>query len=136
MKNNIFVVDTNILISAVLFKNSGIRKTFDNVIETGKIAASLETFSEFREILLRPKFDRYVSLESKLSVLKDFEEMLIFFEISESMQSCRDPKDNKFLELAISANATCIITGDKDLLVLHPFRGIPILYAVDFLLSF
>ncbi len=85
MKNNIFVVDTNILISAVLFKNSGIRKTFDNVIETGKIAASLETFSEFREVLLRPKFDRYVSLESKLSVLKDFEEMLIFFEISESM---------------------------------------------------
>ncbi len=136
MKNNIFVVDTNILISAVLFKNSGIRKTFDSVIETGKIAASLETFSEFREVLLRPKFDRYVSLESKLSVLKDFEEMLIFFEISESMQICRDPKDNKFLELAISANATCIITGDKDLLVLHPFRGIPILNAVDFLLSF
>ncbi len=47
--------------------------------------------------------------------------------IIEQITDCRDPKDNKFLELAINGNATCIITGDKDLLVLHPFRGISIL---------
>lgn len=46
---------------------------------------------------------------------------------------CRDPKDNKFLELAVASNASCIITGDKDLLILHPFRNIPILNAFDFL---
>jgi len=49
---------------------------------------------------------------------------------------CRDPKDNKFLELAVTANASCIITGDDDLLVLHPFRNIPILNASDFLNNF
>lgn len=53
-----------------------------------------------------------------------------------SITDCRDPKDNKYLELAISANASCIISADKDLLVLHPFRGIPILNAVDFIDNF
>lgn len=136
MKNNLFVFDTNILISAFLFKYSNIRKTFNHAIETGKIAASLETFDEFQEVLLRPKFDKYISVESRLSILKEFKEILIFFEIAEHIQVCRDPKDNKFLELAVSANASCIVSGDKDLLVLHPFRGIPILNAIDFLTSF
>ena len=61
----------------------------------------------------------------------------------EAITDCRDPKDNKFLELAVSANASCIITGDKDLLILNPclpnrqaFRSIPILNAVDFLNNF
>ncbi len=136
MKNKLFVFDTNILISAFLFKHSNIRKTFNHAIETGKIATSLNTFNEFQEVLLRPKFDKYVSLESRLSVIEEFKEVLIFFEIVESIQVCRDPKDNKFLELAVSANASCIITGDKDLLILHPFRGIPILNSVDFLTSY
>lgn len=39
---------------------------------------------------------------------------------------CRDPKDDKFLEVAVNGAATYIITGDNDLPVLHPFRGIPI----------
>lgn len=43
---------------------------------------------------------------------------------------------NKFLELAISESAECIITGDQDLLVLHPFREIPILTANEFLSSY
>jgi predicted nucleic acid-binding protein len=49
---------------------------------------------------------------------------------------CRDPKDNKFLELAISSGASCIISGDKDLLALNPFHDIPIMSAVDFLKVF
>jgi putative PIN family toxin of toxin-antitoxin system len=57
-------------------------------------------------------------------------------QVSVSINLCRDPKDNKFLELAIEAGAACTITGDKDLLVLHPFENIPILSAADFLKSF
>ena len=53
--------------------------------------------------------------------------------ITEKIDICREPKDNKFLELAISGNATHIITGDKDLLEFHPFRGIPILTPKQFL---
>ena len=47
--------------------------------------------------------------------------------------SAIDPKDNKFLELAISGGATGIISGDVDLLVLHPFRGIPIIAPKSFI---
>jgi predicted nucleic acid-binding protein len=46
---------------------------------------------------------------------------------------CRDPKDNKFLELAVDAQVDYLVSGDKDLLVLDPFRGIPVLSAQDFL---
>jgi uncharacterized protein len=133
MKNNIFVIDTNILISSSLFKNSSPRKAETKANETGKIATCIETYSEFFEVFLRPKFDKYISKQTRLKILMDFKQVAFFSEISEIITECRDPKDNKFLELAISANASCIITGDKDLLELHPFRGIPILNATDFL---
>ena len=66
----------------------------------------------------------------------EFKRLAFFGEISETITECRDPNDDKFLELAVSTNASCIVTGDKDLLVLHPFRGIPILNAADFFNNF
>jgi uncharacterized protein len=50
--------------------------------------------------------------------------------------ACRDPKDDMFLELALTANADCIISRDEDLLVLHPFENIPILNTSDFMRRF
>jgi len=136
MKNSFFVIDTNTLISAILFEYSNSTMAFDKVKRLGKIPASFETYNELCDVIVRPKFDRYVSLKIRLVILNEIKGLLIFQEISESIQFCRDPKDNKFLELAIAANASCIITGDKDLLVLHPFRNVPILNAVDFIDSF
>ena len=60
----------------------------------------------------------------------------LFINVSNSIKICRDPKDDKYLELAAASKASCIITGDKDLLVLHPFEGIPILTPFDFLNQF
>ena len=56
--------------------------------------------------------------------------------IKESIDICRDPKDNKFLELAVSGEADFIVSGDQDLLVLNPFRNIEIVTANDFLARF
>jgi uncharacterized protein len=136
MRNNLFVIDTNTLVSAFIFRYSNPRKAFEKAVKEGEVFASLKTYNEFSEVLLRPKFDKYISAEEKLLALKEFKELAIFSEISEAITECRDPKDDKFLELAVSANASCIITGDKDLLILNPFRGIPILNAVDFLNNF
>jgi putative PIN family toxin of toxin-antitoxin system len=47
--------------------------------------------------------------------------------------ACRDPKDDKFLELAVSGRATCLISGDPELLVLSPFQEIPIVTPQAFL---
>lgn len=136
MKNNIFILDTNTLISSSLFKYGAPRKAVTKANMIGKISASNETYNEFLETLLRPKFDRYLSREIRLEILLDFKKLATFSKITETITDCRDPKDNKFLELAVSANASCIITGDKDLLILHPFRGIPILNAGDFFNNF
>jgi predicted nucleic acid-binding protein len=54
-------------------------------------------------------------------------------DVKEVVTECRDPDDNRFLELAVSGKATHILTGDADLLALHPFRGVPILTPQDFL---
>ena len=54
-------------------------------------------------------------------------------EITETVAACRDPKDDQILELAISGNADCIVTGDDDLLTMNPFRGIAIIAPADFL---
>lgn len=56
-------------------------------------------------------------------------------EVNEQINECRDPKDNKYLELAVAGEVECIITGDEDLLVLNPFRGIKILTVQEFLES-
>jgi predicted nucleic acid-binding protein len=52
--------------------------------------------------------------------------------ISERIAACRDPKDDKFLELAVSGKAEVIVSGDGDLLDLNPFRGIPIVTPATF----
>jgi len=57
----------------------------------------------------------------------------LLVDIDVSITTCRDPKDNKFLELAVSSNAQMIISGDEDLLVLHPFQDIRILSPRQFL---
>lgn len=136
MKNNLFVFDTNTLISSSISKNSQPRRAETKANRVGRMISSVATFNEFSEVFLRPKFDKYISRETRLRIISDFERLTIFFEIKETFLDCRDPKDNKFLELAVAANASCIVSGDNDLLVLHPFRGIPIVNPVDFLNMF
>ena len=48
------------------------------------------------------------------------------------MRDCRDPDDDKFLELALASGSRAIVTGDQDLLVLDPWRGISIVKLADF----
>jgi putative PIN family toxin of toxin-antitoxin system len=60
----------------------------------------------------------------------------VFVPVTSALQVSRDPKDDMFLSLAVDAKASCIITGDRDLLVLHPFQNIAILSAFGFLSAF
>lgn len=132
----IFVFDTNSLISANLSPHSTNRKAYDKAREMGIAVYSDSTFTEFTETFSRPKFDKYISGEKRLQAITAFEKTGQPIRVSINIDICRDPKDNKFLELAVEAGAACIITGDKDLLVLHPFQNIQILSASDFLNHF
>ena len=84
-------------------------------------------------MLQRPKFERYVTTAEREEFLAAFVERSLFVESTEAVRACRDAKDDKFLELAVSGRASHIITGDDDLLVLHPFRSIAILTPTEFL---
>ena len=135
--NNCFVFDTNTLISAALIPKSTNRKALDKAISFGEFAISNKTMDELIEVLFRKKFDKYFHEENERWLILNMLEMNTKqFATDLFITDCRDPKDNKFLELAIAANASCIITGDKDLLILHPFRTIPILNAIDFINNF
>ena len=136
MKPSFFVFDTNALISAFLVRNSTSDKAFRRATSTGVLAISDASMSEFLEVLWRPKFDKYFTEDERIEVVVEVEKYVSPFSITEKITASHDPDDNMFLELAIASQATCIISGDPHLLTLHPFRGIPILSAADFLKVF
>ena len=127
------VLDTNIIISAALSKNSTPDKVVSYAIDNAILLISNDTFNELQEKLLSNKFDKYVQLETRKTFLKTLLEIFEMVIIEKRITACRDNKDNKFLELAVNGDANCIVTGDKDLLVLHPFETVEILTAADFL---
>lgn len=133
MMNRNFVFDTNVIVSAFLNQDSKEFEAFKYAKENGEIVISNEVFEEYRDVLFRKKFDKYLSGNKRANILNIVYREFKFITPTQSITACRDPKDNKFLELAVAANAACIITGDADLIELHPFRNIPILNAVDFL---
>ena len=128
-----FVLDTNVIVSAALFPESVPRRAFDKVIILGKPLISAASLDELHKVLKRERFDRYVSQESRNRFLATLVEEVVFADVQDLFQVCRDPKDDKFLQLAVAGQATCLITGDDDLLVLDPFRGIPIVTPRRFL---
>ena len=83
---------------------------------------------------MRPKFDRYVSQEDRQRFLTDYRNAALWIDVTRFITDCRDAKDNKFLEVAISANASCLISGDTDLLVMHPYETVWIMTPADFLI--
>lgn len=136
MSDPIFVFDTNVLVSAHLFNKSVPASAFFHGLRVGRVIRSSATLRELIEVLERPKLarmtnpadrDRFVSL-----CLAKFQQVTP----TETITDCRDPKDNKFLELAVAGGASAIITGDQDLLALHPFREIQILAPADFLAQY
>ncbi len=85
----------------------------------GLLIFSEDTFLEFELVLFRKKFDKYFSKEERLQIVEKLHDDAFFVPVTSNIRLCRDPKDDKFLDLAIDTDASCIITGDKDLLVLH-----------------
>lgn len=127
------VLDTNVIISAMLFEGSKPSKVFDIAIQYGGLLFSSSTLAELEDVLSRNKFDPYISREERKHFLFSFIVSSIPVEIKETISECRDPKDNKFLELAVCGNANFIISGDEHLLELNPFRNIQIITPDSFL---
>ena len=102
-------------------------------VARGRLLVSDNTIAELIEVLRRPKFDKYLSESRRLEFLSALVREAEVIDVVDAITDCRDPKDNKFLELAVSGKASHIVTGDSDLLVLHPFRDIAIVSPQSFL---
>jgi uncharacterized protein len=130
---NRYVFDTGVLVSAALFPNSVPRRAMQEALRRGLLLLSQATAEEIAEVLNRRKFDQYVSVPTRKRFLAALVREAVVVETDRSFVVCRDPKDDKFLELAVCGDASFLVTGDQDLLVLHPFQGIPILTPTQFL---
>ena len=129
------VIDTNVLISQAIKTDSPPAKAMDKAIAIANLLFSDETLAEFEEVFLRRKFDKYLSFAQRHSSFSYLQSLAVIVPIPSPIHACRDPRDDKFLEVAVHGRADAILTGDADLLALHPFQGIDILTPADFLQS-
>ena len=128
-----WVVDTNLLISRLLVPRGVAAQAVDHALSQGVLLVSDATLTELVEVLWRPKFDRYLTREDRERFLSLLAGVTRRVHITRQFEMCRDPRDNKFLDVAFSGQANALVTGDQDLLVLREFQGVPIVTAADFL---
>lgn len=130
------VFDTNVLVSALLFEHSTPAQAFFSAMTQGEFLISSSLVDEISRVVYRPKFDRYITDSQREDFLISLVQTGTLIEVTETINACRDPKDNMILELAVSGKAEVIVTGDSDLLVLHPFREIAIFNPQTFLVNY
>jgi len=128
-----FVIDTNTLVSSILIASSVPDRAVKLIRHSGIVLISVATIEELQKVMNRPKFDKYVDPEIRSEFIVQLIQQSELVEINESILACRDSKDDKFLEVAVNGKADYLITGDRDLLVLHPFRDIQIITPSAFL---
>lgn len=130
------VVDTGILVSA-LIRPKGTVGNVLHALRDGRFIAIYSTpmMLEVTDVLDRPKIQEKYHVQPEdiialINLVRLRGELVI---PKDTVTACRDPKDNKFLEAALAGEADAIVTGDDDLLVLHPFEGVDILRPTEFL---
>jgi len=127
------VFDTNALISYLMAWDSVPGQSFRKAAREATLLASQETLDELADVLLRRKFDPYASLGDRTRFLQVMATTVEFVSIVTVIRACRDPRDDKFLEVAVNGEADLIVTGDKDLLALNPFHKVAIITPAAYL---
>jgi len=127
------VIDTNVFVSAVVLPHFVPRQAVDKALHDDIVLLSESTMHELTEVLCRPKFDRYIRVEARALFLAQLASVAEFVPIIQLIRECRDPKDDKFLEVALNGRADVIVTGDEDLLAMNPWREIVIATPANYL---
>jgi putative PIN family toxin of toxin-antitoxin system len=135
------VFDTSTLVGAALKSGSKPHRALMLTLSSLTLCSCEQELAELTEVLNRGPFERYLTRCDRDGFLALIRERAGKFWIGEIFGAsldppCRDPKDNFILVLAVAADADLIVTSDQDLLVLNPWRGIPILTPAQFLAQF
>ena len=124
------VLDTNVILSAALAPRGTPALLVDRLLQYGQLVFSSVTFAEIESRLWRPKFDRYLSLERRKRLLHDLGASAHWVEVPAALVTqrfSRDESDDAFIHAAMAAASVRLITGDDDLLCLHPLGRMHIL---------
>jgi len=127
------VVDTNVFVSGLLRHSSVSGQAAAKARHNAVLLVSEATMTELADVLAVAKFDRYVSVEQRVSFIRLIWNIAEFVPIIHRVRECRDPKDDKFLEVALNGRSDLILTGDADLLALNPWREIAIVSPTEYL---
>lgn len=127
------VFDTSTMVSAALRVESTPALAYRKALASHEICTSPDTLHELADVLLRAKFDRYLARNERDAFLDLYRKATTSCDVREKVKACRDPKDDKFLALAVSCGAEVLVSSDHDLLDLHPFRNVVIVTPADFL---
>ncbi len=130
------VVDTNILVRALIKPNGTVGPVL-SLLRDGRyvLLYSEQLLEELVDLLARPRLRNKYPLSDE-TVEASLQLILLRGEKvcpQREIRLCRDPKDDKFLEVAAAGQAAIIVSGDEDLLILNPFEDIPIVPPRDFL---
>lgn len=126
------VLDTNVVLSGLLFPGSTPSRAMLKA-QAGIVLVSDATLLELVEVLGRTRFDRYIERSVRQRLVTEFANVCAKVQTDFPIRACRDPGDDKFLEVAVHGRADVIVTGDADLLALHPFRGNAIISPAEYL---
>ena len=132
------ILDTSTLVSAALRTGSVPAQVLLQALRTCEVCASVKTLDELAQVMDRKKFDRYLDRQSRRAFVSLMRRHVHLFTVQPADLTavdppCRDHGDDKFLALALASEADALVSSDDDLLVLHPWRGIPIMTPADFL---
>ena len=127
------VVDNSALVSRLLLPHSVPGRAVRKAVDEAQLLVSEATLTELADVLSRAKFDAYVTIEDRQEFFRLLGRIAELVPTTYTVRACRDPGDDKFLELAVNGSADLIVTGDQDLLALDPFREIPILTPAGYL---
>lgn len=127
------IVDTNVVVSALLSPQSVPRQAFDAACAHGQLVGSEQTLAELVRTLHKPALRPYITPPEREAFLQRFARELELLTSTESVRLCRDPRDDMFLELVTAADVGWLITGDRDLLAVGKFRQARILTPAAFL---
>ncbi len=135
MKRNLIVIDTNVFISSIIGQLGYSRRIFDELVLTSevKICLSEEVFEEYLEVANRKRFAKYPNFNAKANELLDhIRENSLWFQPKERIKILPDEDDDKFIELAVEACASYIITGNTNDFLIKTFREIKIYTPKEF----
>ena len=132
------VLDTSTLVSAALKPGSVPHQALLHALARCDVCASVQSWLELEHVMQRERFDRFLARDARLEFVAMLRTSMHFFAVTQADEdalqpACRDALDNKFLALAQICQADLLVSSDEDLLVLHPWRGVPVFRPAAFL---